>query len=71
MPPLRRTPPMPPGDNEGAQGSQIDNLPPGNVYSHTALPSAQFFNLDAYAQDSQHDTDYNPDMLTDEGTSTG
>jgi len=39
--------------------------------SHTALPCAKFFNLDASAQDSQHDTDFNPDMLTDEGTSTG
>jgi len=29
------------------------------------------FNLDAYVQDSQHDNDFNPDMLTDEGTATG
>jgi len=41
------------------------------VYSHTPLPSTRFFNLDAYAQDSQPDTDYNPDMLTDEGSTTG
>jgi len=30
-----------------------------------------FFTLDASAQDSQHNTDFDPDMLTDEGTSTG
>jgi len=40
------------------------------VYSHASLPSSQFLNLDAYAQDSQHDKDFNPYMLTDEGTST-
>jgi len=71
MPSLPTMPPTPPGDNEGAQSSQIDNLPPSYVYSHTPLPCAQFFNLDAYAQDSQHDEDFNPDIPTGEGTSTG
>jgi len=28
------------------------------------------FNLDAYAKDSQRDTDFIPDLLTDAGTST-
>ena len=70
-PPLPRIPPVSPGDNARAQSSQSDNLPPGYVYSHRPLPSAQFSNLDAYAQDSQHDTDCIPDMLTDEGTYTG
>jgi len=71
MPSLPRTPPVPPGDTEGAHISQIDNFAPVYVYSHTPLPNTQLFNLDAYAQDSQHDKDYYPDMLTDEGTSTG
>jgi len=31
----------------------------------------KLFNLDAYAHNSQHYKDCNPDMLTDEGTSTG
>ena len=70
-PPLPAIQPAPPGEREGAQIPQIDNLLPGYVYSHAPLPSAQFFNLDAYAQDSQHDTDFNPDMRTDERTSTG
>jgi len=70
-PSLPGMPPVPPGANETAQCSQIDNLPPGYVYLHAPLPRAQCFNPDAYAQDSQPDTDYNPDMLTDEGISTG
>jgi len=70
-PPRPRTPPEPSSDNAGAPSSQIDNLPPGYVVSHTPLPCNQFFNLDAYAQYSQHHTDFNPDMLTDEGISTG
>jgi len=65
------TPPAPPGDHEAAQSSQIDHLSPGYVYSHAPLPSTQFFNLDVYAQDSQPDTDYYPDTLSVEGTSTG
>jgi len=41
------------------------------MYSHTSLPRAEVFTLGTYAQDSQHDTDFDPDILTDEGTSTG
>jgi len=62
---------VPPGDNEGAESSQFDNLPSGYVFTHAPLPRFEFFNLDAYAQDSQPDTDYNPNILTDEGSSTG
>jgi len=71
MPPPARVPPAKPGEDKGAEGSHIVNLPPGHVYSHTAVPSTHFFNPDEYAQDSQHDTDYKPDMLTDERVSTG
>jgi len=70
-PPLPGTPPGPHGEQEGAKRSQIDNLPPRYVYSHSPFPSAQFVKLDAYVQDSQHDKDHNPDMLTDQGSSTG
>jgi len=38
---------------------------------HTLPRIAQLFNLDAYAEDCKCDTDYIPDVLTDEGTSTG
>jgi len=40
------TPPALPGDNDGAQSSQIDFLPPGYDYLHAPLPSTQFSNLD-------------------------
>jgi len=62
--------PSPTGNDAGAQHSQIINLPARYMYSHATLPCAEFFTLDAYAQDSQQDTDCDPDMLTDEGTST-
>jgi len=39
------------------------------IYTH--LPSAQFFNLDAYAKGRKHGEDFIPDLLTGEGTSTG
>jgi len=64
-------PPVPPGNNEAAHVSEIGGVPPGYVYIHTPLPSAQFFNLDAYAKDRKRDKDFNPDLLTDKGTSTG
>ena len=70
-PPLPETHPTPTGNNSGAEGSYIVHLPAGYMYSHTSPPCAGFFTPDASAQDSQHDTDFDPDMLTDEGTSTG
>jgi hypothetical protein len=39
-------------------------LPAGFTYSHTALPCAEYFKDD---EDTEHDTDFDPDMLTDEG----
>ena len=53
------------------QASQTNHLQPGYLNLHTSLPSAPFFNLVSCAWDSQHDISYNPDMLTDKGTSTG
>ena len=46
-------------------------MPPGYVYIHTPLPSALFFNDDAYAKDRKRDKDFDPDLRTDEETSTG
>jgi len=34
------------------------------MYSHKDLPCTGFFDDD---EDTQHDTDFDPDMLTDEG----
>jgi len=66
-----KMPPVPPGNNEAVHLSEIESVPPGYVYIHTPLPSAQFFNLDAYAKDRKCDKDFNPDLLTDKGTFTG
>ena len=70
-PSLPSMPPAPTSNNARAQLSQMVYLPAGYAYSHTSLPCAESFTLDASAQNSQHDTDFDPDMLTDEGTSTG
>ena len=70
-PPLPETQPAVTANNSRDQHSQIVNLPVGYAHSHTSFPCAEFFTLDESAQDSQHNTDFDPDMLTDEGTSTG
>jgi len=62
---------VPPGNNEAAHLSEIKAVPPGYVYIHTPLPSAQCFNYYAYAKDRKSDKDFDPDLLTDEETSTG
>jgi hypothetical protein len=62
--------PAPTSENSAAQCSQIVNLPARYAYSHTFLPLVEFFNLDASGQDSQHDTEFDPDTLTNEGPST-
>jgi len=61
----------PPGENQGAQRSQTVSLPAIYSYLHAPLPNVQCFNHDAYAKDSKHDKDSIPDLLTEEGTSTG
>jgi hypothetical protein len=63
-PPPPGTPPTPTGNTSGAQTSQIFTLQAGYTCLHTAVPRGEFFNDDG---DSQHDTDFDPDMLTDEG----
>jgi hypothetical protein len=63
-PPQPGTPPAPTGNTSGAQPSEIINLPAGYTYSHTALPCAEFFEDD---EPTEHDTDFDPDMLNDDG----
>src|SRR5882757_11045777 len=63
-PPPPGTPPAPTGNTSGAQPTEIVNLPARFTYSHTALHWAEFFEDD---EDTEHDTDFDPDMLTDDG----
>ena len=63
-PPPPSTPPALTDNTSGAQPSKIVNSPAGYTYSHTALPCAEFFEDD---EDTEHDTDFHPDMLTDDG----
>jgi hypothetical protein len=56
-------PPAPTGNTSGAPRSQIVILPAEYTYSHTALPCAGLFVDD---ENTQHDIDFDPDMLTDE-----
>jgi hypothetical protein len=70
-PPLPETPHATTGYNSAAQCVQIVKYPAPYTYSHPSLPWADSFTLDASAQNSQHDTDFDPHMLTNEATSTG
>jgi len=63
-PPPPCTPPTPTGNTSGAQTTEIINLPARCTYSHTALPWAEYFEDD---EDTEHDPDFDPDMLTDDG----
>jgi len=65
------TPLVPPGNKEAAHPSEIEGVWPGYMYIHTPLTSAQFVNHDAYAKDRERIKDFDPDLLTDEETSTG
>ena len=65
------TPPAPPADGERTQRSATEGVPPRYVCIHTPLPSARCFNLDPYAKDCMCDKDFIPDLLTEEGQSTG
>jgi len=69
--PLPGMPPTQTSNHSRAECSEIVNLPAGYVYSYTTPHCTEFFSSEAYAQDSQQDTDFIPDMLTDEGTSIG
>jgi len=62
-PPLPGTPPARTGNTSEVQPSQTVNSAAGYTYSHTALPCAELFN----DEETEHDTDFDPDMLTDEG----
>jgi hypothetical protein len=69
--PLPGTPPAAIGNTSGAQRLEIINLPASYAYSHTSHPCAGSITLDASAQDSQHDTNFDTDMLIDEGRTSG
>jgi len=70
-PPLPEMPLTRTGNRSEAQCAQIVNLLARYAYSHPALPCAEVSTGYSSAQASQHDTDFDPDILTDEGTSTG
>ena len=65
------TPPASTCNTSRAQHPEIVNLPAGYAYAHTSLPTAESVTLNISAQDSEHNTDFDSDMLPDEGTSTG
>jgi len=70
-PPRPKTPLAPPDASERTQSSETEGGPPGYVYIHTPLPSARFFTLGPHAYERMRDKDFIPDLLTDEGPSTG
>jgi len=62
---------VPPSDDELPHVSEIEGVQPGYAHIHTSLPSAQFFNDDAYAQDRKCDKDFDSDLLTHTESWTG
>jgi hypothetical protein len=58
------TPPAPTSNTSGTKPAEIVNLPAGYKYSHTGLPFVEFSEDD---EDTEHDTDFAPEMLTDQG----
>jgi hypothetical protein len=42
-----------------------------DLYIHTPLSSTQFFNYDLFAKNRKCNKDFIPDLLADEGPSTG
>jgi hypothetical protein len=63
-PPLPGMPPAPTSNTSRAQHSLMVNLLARYMYVYTALAREEFFDDD---EDTQHDTNFDPDMLTDEG----
>ena len=63
-PPPPGTPPAPTSNTSGAQPAEVVNLQARYTYSHTALSWVEFFEDN---EDTEHDTDFDLDTLTDEG----
>jgi hypothetical protein len=59
------------GENEGAEISELDNVPPRYVYLDAQLPNIQFLNHVVYVKDCKQVQDIIPDLLTDELATTG
>jgi len=64
-------PPQTPGPIQGSRGSQNHNLRAANADSRVPLPKTKPVNLDALAEDSLNDEDFDPELLTDERISCG
>jgi len=71
LPPRPGTPPALPDDSERTQSFETDSVPPGYLDIHTPLPTARCFNFDLYAKDRMRDRDSIPNLMSDEGPSTG
>jgi hypothetical protein len=66
-PPLPGSPPAPTCNTSGAEPAEVFNLLGGYKYSCTARPSGQYLDI---RKDTEHDTDFDPYMLTDKGLYT-
>jgi hypothetical protein len=63
--------PAPPCENQAADVSKIEGVPPIYWYIYTSLPRAQCVNYDTYTNDSMRVNNVIPGLLTDEGKDTG
>jgi len=65
------TQPAAPDVTARTQCSEKDGVPPAYVYKCMPLHSVRFMNFDLSANNRMHDNDFMPDLLTDDGVSTG
>ena len=63
-PPPPGTPPAPTVNTSGAQPAETITLPARYTFSLTDLPFAEYFEDD---KDTEYDTEFDPDLLSDEG----
>jgi hypothetical protein len=68
---LPKTPSATTSDTSGARHLDLINSLAGYAYLLICHSCAKSVTLEISGQDSEHDTDYDPDMLPDEGSSTG
>jgi hypothetical protein len=64
-------PPMAPGPIQDTERLQTDNVPATYADSCVCLPKTQPVNLEAFAEDSIYNEDFDPELLTDERTLCG
>jgi hypothetical protein len=57
-------PPAPPGDTDGNDSYEFEDMASSRVYIHSPYPNTQFLNPSAFGKDSKCNSDLIPDALS-------